>query len=50
MPKHKIHLQKEVWVVQTSTNPECAMRKCLHGLHDAITKWNGMDAILVVVN
>jgi hypothetical protein len=43
MPKHKIHLQKNVWVLQISTNPECAMRKCLHGLHDAITQmeWNG---------
>ncbi len=26
------------------------MGKCVHGLHDQLSKWNGMDAIFVIMD
>lgn len=32
--KHKIHVQKEVWIVWNYIDPEWTMGKCFHELHD----------------
>jgi hypothetical protein len=51
MPKHEVHIQKEIWVIYTSTNPKQAMGNCFHRFHDPTTQveWD-MDTILMVVD
>jgi len=43
MPKHKVHLQKEIWIVLTFADPQWIMGKCFHGFHDPTPKveWDG---------
>ncbi len=43
MPKHEIHIKKEVWDVYNSIISKKTMGKCFHGLHEPIDlmEWNG---------
>lgn len=36
--KHKIYLQKEIWIIQAFANPKWTMGNCFHGLYDPTPK------------